>query len=56
VGFPSSVTRLKGTLEIIHRYVFRIAHIPSLGGSIYYVSFVDDFSEKKWLYFLKKKS
>ena len=30
--------------------------IPSLGGAIYYVSFIDDFSRNTSLYFLKKKS
>ena len=29
--------------------------IPSLGGSLYYVRFIDDFSRNTWLYFLKKK-
>ena len=27
----------------------------SLSGYVYYVSFVDDFSRKKWIYFLKSK-
>jgi hypothetical protein len=35
--------------------VFGPIPIPSLGGSLYYVSFIDDFSRKTWLYFLKKK-
>ena len=30
--------------------------VPSLGGSLYYVSFIDNFSRNTWLYFLKKKS
>lgn len=30
--------------------------IPSLGGAIYYVSFIDNFSRNTRLYFLKKKS
>jgi hypothetical protein len=30
--------------------------VPSLGGSLDYVSFIDDFSKKTWLYFLRKKS
>ena len=27
----------------------------SLRGYVYYVSFIDDFSRKKWIYLLKKK-
>ena len=27
----------------------------SLSGYVYYVSFIDDFSKKTWIYFMKKK-
>src|SRR3984885_12287999 len=30
--------------------------VPSLGKSMYYVSFIGDFSRNTWIYFLKKKS
>jgi hypothetical protein len=36
--------------------VFGTVSMPSLDGSLYYVSFMDDFSKKTWIYFLKKKS
>jgi len=36
--------------------MFRPVSIPSLGGYLYYVSFIYDFSKKTWLYFLTKKS
>jgi transposase InsO family protein len=29
--------------------------VKSLGGSLYYVIFIDDYSRKTWLYLLKKK-
>jgi transposase InsO family protein len=36
--------------------VFGPVLIPSLGKSVYYVSFIDDFSRNTWIYFLRKKS
>ncbi|KAE8706762.1 Retrovirus-related Pol polyprotein from transposon TNT 1-94 [Hibiscus syriacus] len=33
-----------------------IARVPSLAGSLYYVTFIDDSTRKVWVYFLKKKS
>jgi len=56
VRFPFGVTRARGILELIHSDVFGPVPVPSLGGSMSYVSFIDDFSRKTWLYFLKKKS
>ena len=43
-------------MELIHSDVFGPILVPSLGGAIYYVSFIDDFSRNTSLYFLKKKS
>jgi hypothetical protein len=56
VNFPFVSTRVKEILELIHRDMFGPVPIPSLGGSLYYVSFIDDFSRNIWLYLLKKKS
>jgi hypothetical protein len=56
VRFSSGVTREKGILELVHSSVFGLISMPSLGGSLYYVSFIDDFSRKTWIYFLRKKS
>jgi hypothetical protein len=36
--------------------VFGPVPIPFLGKSVYYVSFIDDFSRNTWIYFLRKKS
>ena len=43
VRFPSSATRAKGILELIHNDVFGPVPVPSLGKSMYYVSLIDDF-------------
>jgi hypothetical protein len=56
VIFPSGATRVKGILELIHSDVFGPILVPSLGKSMYYVSFIDDFSRNTWIYFLRKKS
>ena len=55
VRFSSVDTRAKGILELIHSDVFGPVPIPSLGKSVYYVSFMDDFSRYTWIYFLRKK-
>jgi len=55
VRFPSG-TREKGILELIHGDAFGPIPVPSLGGSLYYVSFTDDVFKNTWIYFLRKKS
>ena len=36
--------------------MFGPVDVPSLGKSMHYVSFIDDFSRNTWIYFLRKKS
>eukprot|EP00253_Pinus_taeda_P027858 PITA_27858 len=56
VSLPSGGKRTKQILELVHSDVFGLVKVPSLGKSVYYVSFIDDFSRNTWIYFLKKKS
>jgi len=56
VSFPSSSKRAKGILKLVHNDVFRPVSVPSLGESVYYVSFTVYFSRNTWIYFFKKKS
>ena len=56
VSFPSSAKRENKILELVHSDVFGSVSVPSLGKSVYYVSFIDDFSRNTWIYFLRKKS
>jgi hypothetical protein len=56
VRFPSGATRAEGILQLVHNDVFGAVSIPSLGKSVYYVSFIDEFSRNTWIYFLGKKS
>jgi hypothetical protein len=53
--FLSGATRAEGILQLVHSDVFGPVSVPSLGKSMYYVSFIDDFSRKTWIYFLRKK-
>jgi hypothetical protein len=43
-------------LELVHSDVFDPITVPSLCGSMYYVSFIDYFYRKTWIYFLRNKS
>jgi hypothetical protein len=51
VRFPSRATRENGILEMVHSDVFGMITVPSLSVSLYYVSFMDDFSKKTWIFF-----
>ena len=53
--FPSSENRSKGILDLICSDVCGPMPVNSLGGSLYYVTFIDEFSRKTWLYLLKTK-
>jgi hypothetical protein len=35
--------------------VFGPVPVPSLGKSVYYVSFINDFSRNTWIYFIRNK-
>jgi hypothetical protein len=53
--FPSINNRSKEILDLIHSDVCGSMLVRSLGGSLYYVIFLDDYSRKTWLYLLKTK-
>jgi hypothetical protein len=53
--FPSSENRSKEILDLIHSDVCGPMPVKSLGGSLYYVTFIDDFSRKTWMYLIKTK-
>ncbi|KAH9291902.1 hypothetical protein KI387_042909 [Taxus chinensis] len=56
VKFPMNATRSEGILHLIHSDVFGPVKVPSLGKSMFYVSFIDDFSRNTWVYFIQNKS
>ncbi|CAL9029109.1 unnamed protein product, partial [Prunus brigantina] len=45
-----------GVLDYIHLDVWGPAPVKSLGGACYYVTLLDDFSMKVWVYFMMEKS
>ena len=53
--FPKSNRKAKGILDIIHSKICGPMQTTSLSGYSYYASFIDDYSRKTWIYFLKKK-
>ena len=40
-------------LELVHTDAWGSAYVSSLGGSHYYVTFIDDATRKVWVYFLR---
>ena len=53
--FPKSDSKAEGVLELIHSDVCGPMPSTSLSGYVYYVSFIDDYSSKTWVYFLKSR-
>ncbi|RVW93766.1 Retrovirus-related Pol polyprotein from transposon TNT 1-94 [Vitis vinifera] len=53
---PELKTPKAKRLELVHTDLWGPSPIASLGGSRYYITFIDDSSKKVWVYFLKNKS
>jgi hypothetical protein len=53
--FPSNKHRSKEILDLVHLDVCGMMSVASISGSMYYASFVGDFSRKTWIYFLMTK-
>jgi hypothetical protein len=43
-------------LELVHIDVWGPTQVSSLGGSNYYVNFIDDATRKTWVYCIRQKS
>ena len=54
-AFSSSDSRATGILDLIHSYVCSPMSSTSLTGFLYYVVFIDEFSQKSWIFFMKTK-
>ncbi|GKD92676.1 retrovirus-related pol polyprotein from transposon TNT 1-94 [Tanacetum coccineum] len=55
VKFGTSIHKTQGILDYVHSDVWGPSKTRSLGGRHYYVTFVDDFSRRVWVYTLKTK-
>ena len=44
------------TLQLVHSDVWGPTKEASIGGNKYYVTFIDDYTRKTWIYFMKNKS
>ncbi|KAE8686785.1 cytochrome c bioproteinsis protein CCS1 [Hibiscus syriacus] len=53
--FNTSNSRGKSVLELVHSDVWQ-APVTSLGRAKYFVSFIDDYSRRCWVYPIKKKA
>jgi len=53
--FPSSESQTFNILHLVHSNLSGMLPVTSLGGYLYYAIFVNDFSRKTSIYFLKKK-
>jgi hypothetical protein len=54
-AFPGSYSRATGILDLIHSNICGPMSSASLSGCLYYVIFIDDFSRKSWIFFMKTK-
>ncbi len=54
--FPTSTTQTTRPLELVHSDVVGPLEVESLGGSRYFVTFIDDYSRYTFVYSMKKKS
>ena len=57
MSFPNDTTsRTSKSLQLVHTAVCDPINTSSFGKRKYFLLFIDDFSRKTWVYFLKKKS
>jgi hypothetical protein len=55
VAFPSNEHKSREILDLIHSNMCGAMSSTSLSSNIYYVSFIDDYSRKSLIYFIKTK-
>ena len=48
--------RARSPLELVHTDLVSPMQVTSIGGSTFFMTFIDDFIHRTWVYFLKSKS
>ena len=56
VTFAKVVHETQNHLDYIHFNLWGPSQVLSLGGARYFLTIIDDYSRKVWIYFLKNKS
>ena len=54
-AFPRSKNRVKSVLGLIHSDICGPMSTKALSGADHFLAFIDDYSRKTWIYFLKTK-
>ncbi|MCO5571443.1 hypothetical protein L7F22_025183 [Adiantum nelumboides] len=53
--FPQEASRAKAPLELVHTDLCGKMNTTALGGSSYFMTLIDNYSRRTWVYFLKGK-
>jgi hypothetical protein len=56
VQFKTATHKTEGIMDYVHSDVWGPVRTASRGGHMYFVIFIDDFSKKVWVYFVRHKS
>jgi hypothetical protein len=56
VQFKIATHKTEGILDYVYSNVWGPVRTTSRGGHMYFVIFIDDFSRKVWVYFMRHKS
>ena len=54
--FKIATYKTEGILDYVYYDILGPVQVVSKGGAWYFMSFIDDYSRKVWVYFLKNKS
>jgi len=55
VKFSTVTHSIKGILDYVHSDVWGPTKTASIGGNHYFVTFIDDYSKRYWVYTMKHK-